>query len=354
MANTFGKNFRMMTFGESHGKAIGVVIDGIKPGLPISEEEIQKELDRRKPGQSRLTTPRKEEDKIHILSGIFEGKTTGMPIALLIWNRDVDSKSYERIKALLRPGHATFTYLKKYGIHDFRGGGRSSARETANWVAAGAFAKKILKKEGIKVIAYVREIGGIEAKNLDFGEIAKNPVNCPDRQAAMLMSEKIEQVRKEGDSLGGIVEIVAENVPAGLGDPVFDKLSANIAKAMMTINAVKGVEIGDGFRAARMKGSEHNDIFAKQGSKIVTKTNHAGGILGGISDGMPIVVRIAIKPTSSITKEQDTLTIGGKPAKIRVFGRHDPCVAIRAVPVAEAMMAIVLADALMGQKGLGA
>ncbi len=350
MGNTFGTSLKITTFGESHGPAIGVVIDGVKPGLPISREEIQKELDRRKPGQNKLVSPRNESDQVEILSGIFEGKTTGMPIALLIRNIDAYPKSYEGIKNLFRPGHADFTYLSKYGFRDYRGGGRQSARETANWVGAGAIAKKMLAKKGIKIIGYVREIGGIPAKKIDYSEISKNIVNCPDRAAAQKMIRAVERVRKEGDSLGGIVEVVALHVPPGLGDPVFDKLSANIGKAMLTINAVKGVEIGAGFQAARMKGSQNNDILVKKGVKIATKTNNAGGILGGISNGMPIVVRIAVKPASSITKEQETITVDGKKTTVRVFGRHDPCVAIRAVPVAEAMMAIVLADMLMSQE----
>ena len=350
MSNTLGTSLKITTFGESHGPAIGVVIDGVKPGLPISREEIQRELDRRRPGQNKLVSPRNETDQVEILSGIFEGKTTGMPIALLIRNNDAQSKSYEAIKNLFRPGHADFTFFSKYGFRDYRGGGRQSARETANWVGAGAIAKKMLAKKGIQIIGYIKEIGGIAAKKIDYKEITRNLVNCPDKAAAKKIEGLIEKVRKEGDSLGGIVEVVAIGVPPGLGDPVLDKLSAGIGKAMLTINAVKGVEIGAGFQAARMKGSQNNDIFFKKGNKVFTRTNNAGGILGGISNGMPIVVRIAVKPASSITKEQETITVDGKKTTVRVFGRHDPCVAIRAVPVAEAMMAIVLADMMMGQE----
>ncbi len=348
--STFGKYFRVTTWGESHGKAIGAVIDGCKPGISLTEEDIQQELDRRKPGQSSVVTPRKEEDKVEILSGVFEGKTTGTPISLIIFNKDVDSSKYEKIKELLRPGHATFTYLKKYGIFDYRGGGRSSARETAMRVAAGAIAKKILAEHTVKITAYIKEVAGIVAKNIDYAEIRKNPVNCPDKEAAKKIEKAILKIKEQGDSYGGIIEVVAENVPAGLGDPVFDKLDAMIGQAMMSIPAVKGVEIGSGFDAARMKGSESNDSFVKKGNKIITATNNSGGILGGISNGMPIVARIAIKPTSSIIKEQETVDIKGNKKTIRVEGRHDPCVAIRAPPIVEAMMALVLIDALMKQE----
>ncbi|MFC1768130.1 chorismate synthase [Nanoarchaeota archaeon] len=348
--STFGKYFRVTTWGESHGKAIGVVIDGMKPGISLSEEDIQKDLDKRKPGQSKIVTPRKEEDKVEILSGVFEGKTTGTPISLIIYNKDVDSSKYEKIKNLVRPGHATLTYMKKYGIFDYRGGGRSSARETAMRVAAGAVAKKILDEKGINVVAYIKEVDGIKAKNIDLKEISKNPVNCPDKEAAAKIEKLILKIKDEGDSIGGLIEVVCENVPAGLGDPVFDKLDAMISGALMSIPAVKGVEIGSGFEVANMKGSESNDVFAKKGNKIVTVTNHAGGILGGISDGMPIVARVAVKPTSSILKEQQTVDISGHSQKIKVEGRHDPCVAIRGVPVVEAMMRLVLVDALLKQE----
>lgn len=350
MSSTLGKNFRITTFGESHGKAVGVVIDGVKPGLKISEEEIQKELDKRKPGQSNVSTPRQEEDQVNILSGIFNGKTTGTPICLVVYNKDADSSKYEKIKNIFRPGHADFTYLKKYGVRDYRGGGRVSGRETIARVAAGAIAKKLLSKNGIKIIAYTKEIAGIVAKKIDLAEIEKNPVRCPDKKAAKKMEMVILKAKAEGDSVGGIVEVIATNVPAGLGDPVFDKLSANIAKALVSIPAVKGVEIGAGFKVAQMKGSECNDQFIKKGGKIITTSNNSGGILGGISTGMPIVARVAVKPTSSIAKEQQTVDIDGKKVKIKIKGRHDPCICPRIVPVVESMMAIILADAIMRQE----
>ncbi|MDA1197282.1 MAG: chorismate synthase [Nanoarchaeota archaeon] len=351
MSNSLGTHFKITTFGESHGPALGVVVDGVTPGLEISQKDIQAQLDRRKPGQ-KLTSPRKESDTVEILSGIFEGKTTGMPIAMLIRNKDAHSKSYDYLKDLFRPGHADFTYLEKYGIRDHRGGGRQSARETANWVAAGVIARKIIAKYKIKIVASVVEIAGIRASVFNEKEISKNMVNCGDKKAAENMVAAIEKARREGDSVGGIIEVVARNVPSGLGDPVFDKLDADLAKAFMSINAAKGVEIGSGFEAARMRGSEHNDVFLKKGGKIITTTNHAGGILGGISTGMAIVARVAFKPTSSITQEQDTVTTSGKNTTVRVFGRHDPCVAIRAVPIVEAMMANVLADAVLSQEAL--
>ena len=352
MFNSFGNIFRITTSGESHGKAMTVIVDGVPPNIEISAEEIQKELDRRRPGQSKVVTPRNEEDKVEILSGIFDGKSTGAPIAMIIWNKDADSSKYEKIKDVYRPGHAGFTYMEKYGIYDYRGGGRSSARETANWVAAGAIAKKILSEKKIRIIAYVKEIGGIVAEKIDFDNIRKNIVNCPDLKAAKKMEQAILKAKSEGDSLGGVVEVVAENVPSGLGDPVFLKLEAQLAFALMSINAAKGVEIGSGFEVARMKGSECNDLFEKKSGKVVTKTNHAGGILGGISNGMPIIARIAIKPTSSILKEQETLDYSGRKRKIKVEGRHDPAVVVRAPPIAEAMTAIVLADAMLRQKSM--
>ena len=349
-SNSIGKNFRITTFGESHGKAVGVVIDGVKPGLKISEEEIQSELDKRKPGQSKITTARKEEDKIHILSGIFNGKTTGTPICMLVYNKDADSSKYEKIKNIFRPGHADFAYFKKYGIRDHRGGGRASGRETVGRVAAGAIAKKFLSKANIKVIAYTKEIAGIEAKKFRQGEIGKNTVRCPDKKAAKVMEKAILKAKQNRDSIGGIVEVTALNVPAGLGDPVFCKLDAELAKALMSIPAVKGVEFGAGFELSKMRGRQCNDPFIKKGNKIITKTNNAGGILGGISNGMPIIARVVVKPTSSILKEQKTVDIKGKKIKIKIEGRHDPCICPRVVPVVESMVTIVLADALMRQK----
>ncbi len=349
--NSLGKRYRITTFGESHGKAVGVIIDGVRPNMPISEKKIQKELDRRRPGQSRVTTSRNEADQVQILSGVFRGKTLGTPICLLVWNKDQDSRAYDAIKDLLRPGHAAYTYLSKYGIQDYRGGGRSSGRETAGRVAAGAIAKQILSKRGIEVIAYTKEVAGIKAQKISFDEIEQNPVRCPDPTAAAKMMKKILSVKKQGDSLGGIVEAVVKNCPVGLGDPVFDKLEADLAKALLSIPALKGFEIGSGFAAARMKGSEHNDEFYKdkKTGRIRTKTNFAGGILGGISTGEDIVVRVAVKPPSSIPKSQQTVDTAGRKRTITVEGRHDPCLCPRVVPVVESMIAVVIADHLMRQ-----
>ncbi len=349
--NSFGKFFRITTFGESHGKAVGVLIDGVKPNLPFSLDGIQKELNRRRPGQSGVTTPRNESDQVQVLSGVFEGKTLGSPICLLIWNKDQNSKAYESIKDLFRPGHAAFTYLSKYGIQDYRGGGRSSARETAGRVAAGALAKQLLAKRGIQIIAYTKQVGNIVAKNVDVSFIEKNPVRCADEIAAKKMERAILKVKKEGDSLGGVVEAVVKNCPAGLGEPVFDKLEADLAKALLSIPAIKGFEIGSGFASAKMKASEHNDEFYKdkKTGKVRTKTNYAGGILGGISNGEDIVVRVAIKPPSSILKPQETVDTKGNKRTIKVEGRHDPCLCPRAVPVIESMIALVIADHLLRQ-----
>ncbi len=350
--NTFGSRFRIMTFGESHGPAIGVVIDGVRPGMPIDTEFIQKELDRRRPGQSKLTTPRNETDRVEILSGVFDGKTTGTPICMIIWNKDQRPEAYERIKDLFRPGHAGYTYLAKYGVSDYRGGGRSSGRETAARVAAGAVAKSYLATRGIAIYAYTKEVAGIRAQRIDLAEIENNPLRCPDPDAARKMERKILRVKKEGDSVGGIVEVVVKNPPPGLGEPVFDKLEADLAKALMSIGAIKGFEVGNGFAAARLKGSENNDAmyFDTKAKRIRTRTNNAGGIAGGISNGEDIIVRIAVKPPSSIAKEQETVTVNGKPAKISVEGRHDPCICPRVVPVAEAMVALTLLDHLTRQQ----
>lgn len=324
-----------------------MVIDGCPAGLPLNEKDIQKELERRRTGQSKVTTTRREPDQIRIMSGVFAGKTTGTPISLLVENEDADSSKYDLIKDLYRPGHADFTYDMKYGFRDHRGGGRSSARETVGRVAAGAIAKKILAKHKVKVFAYTKQIGNLVAKKMDYSEIEKNIVRCPDKKIAEKMVSAILRVRKQGDSLGGIIEVVAQGVPAGWGEPVFDRLDADLAKALMCLPAVKGVEVGIGFEAARLKGSQCNDIFISKGKKIITKTNNAGGILGGISNGNDIVLRMVVKPTSSINKVQDTVTTTGKKAKIRVEGRHDPCVAPRAVPMAETMVALVLVDHLL-------
>jgi chorismate synthase len=350
--NSFGSLFKITTFGESHGKAVGVLIDGVKPNVKISTIEIQRELSRRRPGQSKVTTPRNETDQVEILSGVFNGKTLGTPICMLIRNKDQDSKAYDGIKDLLRPGHAGFTYLAKFGIQDYRGGGRASGRETAGRVAAGAFAKQILSRMGIKIIAYTKQIGDIQINKVDFDEIENNSVRCPDASAAKKMENKILAIQKKGDSLGGVVEAIVRNCPAGLGDPVFDKLEADLAKALMSIPAVKGFEIGSGFQSVKMKGSEHNDRFFKEkkSNHIRTKTNFSGGILGGISTGEDIIIRIAVKPTSSIAIPQSTVDSNGKKKIIKTKGRHDPCICPRVVPVVESMIALVLADHLMRQK----
>jgi len=348
--SSFGKLFKITTWGESHGRGLGVVIEGCPAGLPIKESEIQFELDRRRTGQSKVTTTRKEGDKIQIMSGVFKGKTTGTPISLLVENEDADSSKYELIKDLYRPGHADYTYDMKYGFRDYLGGGRSSARETVGRVAAGAIAKKLLARNKIKIIGFTRQVGKLIAKEIDYREIEKNIVRCPDVKIAEKMINAIMRARKKGDSLGGVVEIVAKGVPAGLGEPVFDRLDADLAKAVMSMPAVKGVEIGAGFQSATMTGSECNDTFVMKNKKVATTSNNAGGILGGISNGMDIRLRLVVKPTSSINKAQDTVTQKGKKAKIRVEGRHDPCVATRAVPIAEAMVALTLIDHLYRTK----
>lgn len=350
--NTFGTLFRVTTWGESHGYGVGVVIDGCPAGLELDEADIQKELDRRRPGQSDITTPRKEEDKAEILSGVFEGKTTGAPISIVVKNKDVDSSKYASLRSTPRPGHADITYEMKYGLRDWRGGGRSSARETIGRVAAGAIAKKILAIEGIEVLGHVTELGGVRAKAVSVEEIRenteKNPVRCADLEAAVEMQAVVQAARSEGDSVGGIVEIISLNVPAGVGEPVFDKLSAELAKALMSVGAVKGVEIGAGFKCALMKGSQMNDAIAVREEKIRMLTNNAGGILGGISNGEPIVCRIAVKPTPSISKEQRTVDLSKmEDTKIKIGGRHDPSIPPRIVPVAEAMVALVLVDQMM-------
>ena len=342
--SSFGKLFKITTWGESHGRGLGVVIEGCPAGLPIKESEIQLELNRRKTGQSKVTTTRKEGDQIQIMSGVFNGKTTGTPISLLVKNEDADSSKYELIKDLYRPGHADYTYDMKYGFRDYRGGGRSSARETVGRVAAGAIAKKLLAREKIKIIGFTRQVGKHIAEKIDYKEIENNIVRCPDVKMAEKMINAIMRARKKGDSLGGIVEVVAQGVPVGLGEPVFDRLDADLAKAVMCIPAVKGVEIGAGFKSATMTGSECNDEFVMKNKKAATATNNAGGILGGISNGMDIIVKLVVKPTSSINKAQNTVTQKGKKAQIRVEGRHDPCVAPRAVPIAEAMVALTLID----------
>ena len=355
--NSFGKVFRITTWGESHGPALGVVIDGCPSGLTLKTGDIQKELDRRKPGQSDLTSPRKESDQVEILSGIFENKTTGTPISLMIRNADQKSKDYDKNTEKYRPSHADFTYDIKYGLRDHRGGGRASARETAGRVAAGAVARKILKQNAkTEILAYVKQIYKIEAKvrpeKITATEIESNPVRCPDKAAAKKMTALIEKVKKSGDSVGGIIECVVRNVPAGLGSPVFDKLEARLAQAMLSLPAVKGFEIGSGFKAILMKGSEHNDCLRKKGKRIVTESNHAGGIVGGITNGMDIIFRVAFKPTATIFKEQKTVTKKGEETSLQMSGRHDPCVLPRAVPIVEAMTALVLADEYLIQKSV--
>lgn len=347
--NTFGTLFTVTTFGESHGPAIGCVVDGCPPGLLLHEADIQPFLDKRKPGQSKYTTQRREEDKVQILSGVFEGKTTGTPIALLIHNTDQRSRDYEEIKNLFRPGHADFTYHHKYGHRDYRGGGRSSARETAARVAAGAIARLYLQRHlQVEIVGYLHQMGNLILEVDDEEEINKNPFFCPNNYQIQMLADYVEQLRRQGDSVGAKVKVIAKNVPIGLGDPVFDKLDATLAFAMMSINAVKGVEIGAGFAAVSQLGSAHRDELSHQGFL----SNNAGGILGGISTGQNIEVSIALKPTSSITTPGKTVTISGEETTVITKGRHDPCVGIRAVPIAEAMMALVLMDHYLRYKAI--
>ena len=353
MSNTFGRMFRFTTWGESHGHSLGVVIDGCPAGMKLDQKDIQKDLDRRRPGQSRVTTQRKEADRAEILSGVFEGYTTGSPISIVVKNQDADSSKYEPLRDTFRPGHADFTYYKKWGRRDHRGGGRSSARETLCRVAAGSIAKKILNTIGVSVFGFVDQIENIvfDEKSFNKEEIERNNVRCPDKKTAKLMEDAILKARKDGDSVGGGITILAENVPSGLGEPLYGRLDSDLASALMSINAVKGVEIGAGFDSIAMRGSENNDPLTVSRKKTIFKSNNSGGILGGISTGDPIKVRFAVKPTSSILMVQDTVTTDGKKKKIKVEGRHDPCVATRAVPIGEAMVAIVLVDHwLMSQK----
>jgi chorismate synthase len=348
--NTIGTIFRVTTWGESHGPAVGAVVDGCPPGMALEEEDIQRELDRRKPGQASMSSPRREEDRVEILSGTFEGKTTGTPLSLVIWNRDRDSAAYDELRDVFRPGHGDFTYFKKYGIRDHRGGGRASGRETAARVAAGAVAKKIILREGISVLAFTVELGGIEAKKKAFEEMEKNRLLCPDIEAAAGMEKALEEARKKGDSLGGIVEIIVRGCPPGLGEPVFDKIDADLAGALMGIGTVKGVEIGAGFSSARMPGSRHNDPLTPKGFA----TNNAGGILGGITNGEEIIVRVACKPIPSVGMAQKTVDTHGRPVDLSIRGRHDVSVIPRINPVCEAMVSIVLADHLLRQRTISA
>lgn len=354
--NSFGDKYRITTFGESHGGAVGVVVDGCPPGLAIQESDIQVELDRRKPGQSHITTPRKEEDTIKILSGVFQGVTTGTPILIIAHNKDVKSEDYNHLKDLYRPSHADYTYIAKYGLRDWRGSGRASARETLARVAGGAIALKYLReKYKIEILSFVEQVGDIKT-DFDSASITKklidsNIVRCPDGKIAKEMISLIEKTGKEGDSIGGIIKCIVRSVPVGLGEPVFDRLHADLGKAMLSINAVKGFEIGDGFRSVGLKGSQHNDEFYIHDGKPRTKTNHAGGVLGGISNGEDIIFRVAFKPVATISKKQRTINTRNEEVDLEAFGRHDPCVLPRAVPIVDAMCALVLIDHALKQFG---
>lgn len=346
--SSFGNLFRVTTFGESHGGAVGAVVDGVTPQLPLSCEEIQVQLDRRKPGQGFMTTPRKEPDTVQILSGIFDGRTTGTPLLMILYNSDADPSAYDEIKEMFRPGHADYTYLQKYGIRDWRGSGRASGRETAGRVAAGAVARKLLHRRGVSILAYTLRAGGVECEEFDPDQIESNPMRACDAKAAARMMDKIAEVMERKDSVGGVVECRINGVQAGLGEPVFDKLDAELAHAILSIGAVKGVEFGAGFSAAEMTGSEHNDEMTSDGFV----TNNAGGILGGISTGNEIVFRLAVKPTSSIAREQKTIDTAGAERAIVTEGRHDACICPRIVPVVEAMACIVVEDHYKRQAAL--
>ena len=348
--STFGEAFRVTTFGESHGGAVGVVVDGVTPGLELAEADVQEQLDRRKPGQSSVTTPRAEPDTIHILSGLFEGKTTGTPILMILYNKDAKPGHYESLKNVFRPGHADYTYLKKYGLRDHRGSGRASGRETAGRVAAGAIARKLLARRGVTIIAYTLRAAGVACETVDPDEIERNPMRACDAGAAAEMVRRVEAARDRGDSVGGIVECRTRGLPPGLGEPVFDKLDAELARGVMSLGAVKGVEFGAGFAAVDMAGSEHNDPMDASGFQ----TNRAGGVLGGISTGEELVFRVAVKPTSSIARPQQTIDVHGQETTIAIEGRHDPCICPRIVPVVEAMTAIVLEDHFKRQAALRA
>ncbi|MCB0602211.1 MAG: chorismate synthase [Saprospiraceae bacterium] len=351
--NIFGHAFRISTFGESHGTAIGVIIDGCPPGFSIDLSLIQQEMNRRRPGQSAIVTQRNEADEVQILSGLFEGKTTGTPIAMVLHNEDQKSKDYSHIKDQFRPSHADFTYQEKYGIRDYRGGGRSSARETAARVAAGAIARQVLSHFGIEIYAYTSQVGSIRIPadtEIDRSYIEQNPVRCADRNTAEAMETLIRDIRKQGDTIGGIVTGVITGCPVGLGEPVFDKLHADLGKAMLSINACKGFEYGSGFNGVQLKGSQHNDLFVSEGGKVTTKTNLSGGIQGGISNGMDIYFRCAFKPVATIMQDQESIDQEGKPTTVKGKGRHDPCVVPRAVPIVEAMAALVILDHLLRQR----
>ena len=348
--STFGRLLSVTTFGESHGPAIGVIVDGVPAGMALAAEDIQRELNRRRPGQSAITTPRSEKDRVEILSGVFEGLTMGTPISLLIRNEEKKSADYEPLKDVFRPGHADYTYQAKFGVRDWRGGGRSSGRETAARVAAGAVAKKLLALRGVSILGYSLEIAGIRAARVDPAEIERNPARAPDAEAAALMVTAIEEARAAGDSVGGIAEVVASGCPAGLGDPVFDKLEALLAHAIMSVGAVRGVEVGAGFAVSGMRGSAYNDVQYVEEGRMRTRTNNAGGIAGGISTGGDIIVRAAIRPPASISLPQTAVDASGSTTTIQIGGRHDPCIVPRAIPVLEAMVALVLADSLLVQE----
>lgn len=351
MGNSFGKLFKITTFGESHGLALGVIIEGCPAGLKIDEEKIRLEMQRRKPGQSKITTQRKEEDEIQILSGVFEGKSTGTPIGIVIPNSDQKSKDYSHISDKFRPSHADYTYFEKYGIRDYRGGGRSSARETAARVAAGAIAKQLLETKGVTVQAFVSQVGDLTLEKsyqeMDLSKAEENIVRCPDPETAERMIDLIDSVRLERDTIGGVVTCVIKNTPVGIGEPVFDRLHAELGKAMLSINAVKGFEYGSGFEGVKMRGSQHNDTFVKERDKIHTLTNHSGGIQGGISNGEDIYFRVAFKPVATIMQDQESLNEAGESVIVSGKGRHDPCVVPRAVPIVEAMAALVIADYIL-------
>jgi chorismate synthase len=346
--NSIGKLFTVTSFGESHGPAIGCIVDGCPPGLALSAADLQVDLDRRKPGTSRHTTQRREEDAVEILSGVFEGKTTGTPVGLLIRNQDQRSKDYSEIMDRFRPGHADYTYNQKYGFRDYRGGGRSSARETAMRVAAGGIAKKYLRERyGIEIRGYLAQLGPIRAERFDWSQVERNPFFCPDADKVAELEAYMDTLRKEGNSIGARINVVASGMPAGLGEPIFDRLDADLAHALMSINAVKGVEIGDGFRCVEQKGTEHRDEMTPGGFL----SNHAGGVLGGISSGQDLIASIALKPTSSLRLPGRTVNREGEPVEVVTKGRHDPCVGIRATPIAEAMMAIVVMDHVLRHRG---
>jgi len=352
--NSFGQIFRITTFGESHGGAVGVVVDGCPPGIEISTDEVQIELDRRKPGQSKITTPRKEADKINILSGIFQGKTTGTPILMIAYNGEFESDDYLELKDLYRPSHADYTYEAKYGFRDWRGSGRASARETLARVAAGVLARKYLQqKSNIQVLSYVEQVGelktDIDFEKVTLKDIESNIIRCPDQEKAKEMIKLIEDVKNDGDSIGGVIRGVIKNVPTGIGEPVFDKLSADLGKAMLSINAVKGFEIGSGFEGTKMRGSEHNDSLIEQDGKVSTKTNNSGGVVGGISNGETIFFRVAFKPVSTIKKQQQTINRKKEKVNLSAAGRHDPCVLPRAVPIVDAMAYLVIMDHFLRQ-----